>query len=866
MNQVQEKEYLAFISYKHEDIKWAEWLQNKLEYYRLPAYVKEEYPDLPEMLRPIFRDVTDLEPGNLPDKIKKALQLSRFLIVICSPRSAKSEWVDSEIKEFVAQGKGQNIIPFIIEGIAHSPTPDDECFPPTLRNLKKSDEIVGANINELSRDYAAVKVVASMLGLGIDKLWQRYLRAEEAEKQRIIEQNNKLFMAQSHYLAEKASDLVDDNNAFLGRLLALEALPTNIEEPERPYVPEAELALRKSCSNRSAVIHGHSSGCLFASFSPDGRFIVSGSADKTARIWNVSDCRQLSVLNHTESVDFACFNVNGQHIVTTSEWEKPINIWDSQTGQRLRVIEGHGDGVLSAIYTHDNKWIISASRDKTIRKWNAKTYKEELRIEVEKEGFRWAFPSPNGKFIISSGLDLAVRVWNADTGEQIKYLCSSKFESPYAIYSPDGKFIATAVGTHAIIWDANSFLKLLDIEVSEYSVNMLAFSPDGSKLATISGDKVIGIWDARVYHPIRSVRGQLIQKFQGHTMGIFSCQFSPDGKSLVTASWDKTIRIWDIDDHIVFHYDENNCAFSYAEFSPNNKLAAVVYNDNVIRLYEVNGFVQKGALIGHIDLPKFVHFSSDGKSLVSSSADNSVRVWDINKRICIKVFNFDKNLSEARFSPNDDILVISDYKHIYLYNTKNWSLLHDIEISGFLGSQFITFCPDGNKFATSLGAGIRIYDVNTGAEVKSVNVHPLDVSMLRFNANGDYLYFVSFHTLCRIDTETMTKIEKFEGHSENIRTFTFSSDQHFVATAAYDKTLRIWDVESRNHIHTCVGHTWGVSSVNFQPDGRTIITASFDGTFRKWDFPTLQTLIDELKDDLLQRPLTDEERKQYYLV
>lgn len=69
MESNQEKQWLAFISYSHTDIKWAEWLQHKLEFYKLPNYVAEEYPEKPKRLRPIFRDVTDLEVGVLPEKI-----------------------------------------------------------------------------------------------------------------------------------------------------------------------------------------------------------------------------------------------------------------------------------------------------------------------------------------------------------------------------------------------------------------------------------------------------------------------------------------------------------------------------------------------------------------------------------------------------------------------------------------------------------------------------------------------------------------------------------------------------------------------------------------------------------------------------
>ena len=112
------KEYYAFISYKREDEKWAKWLAQKLENYHLPTTLNGK--ELPKNLRPVFRDTDELSAGNLPKQIYHALSVSNNLIVICSPRSAQSEWVNKEIKDFIAikGGKSDNIYPFIIAAVS----------------------------------------------------------------------------------------------------------------------------------------------------------------------------------------------------------------------------------------------------------------------------------------------------------------------------------------------------------------------------------------------------------------------------------------------------------------------------------------------------------------------------------------------------------------------------------------------------------------------------------------------------------------------------------------------------------------------------------------------------------------------------
>ncbi|WP_308777522.1 toll/interleukin-1 receptor domain-containing protein [uncultured Bacteroides sp.] len=112
--------YYAFISYKREDEKWARWLQHKLEYYKIPLSVRKYNSSIPENVRPVFKDTTDLSGGVLEKAINEALESSKYLIVICSPRAAQSPWVCKEVQKFIDLGREEYIIPFIVDGIPNS--------------------------------------------------------------------------------------------------------------------------------------------------------------------------------------------------------------------------------------------------------------------------------------------------------------------------------------------------------------------------------------------------------------------------------------------------------------------------------------------------------------------------------------------------------------------------------------------------------------------------------------------------------------------------------------------------------------------------------------------------------------------------
>lgn len=164
--------YYAFISYRHTDQKWAKWIQHALETYRFPVAIRSTRRGLPKKIFPIFRDSTDLAGGVLQQELKARLEESEFLIVLCSPESAKSEWVEQEVRYFQTLGRGAQIVPLIIDGEPSAQDPARECFCPALRN-NPDGEMLGVSIPELGRRKAFLRVVATIMQLRYDELVRR---------------------------------------------------------------------------------------------------------------------------------------------------------------------------------------------------------------------------------------------------------------------------------------------------------------------------------------------------------------------------------------------------------------------------------------------------------------------------------------------------------------------------------------------------------------------------------------------------------------------------------------------------------------------------------------------------------------------
>ncbi|HEX8137971.1 MAG TPA: toll/interleukin-1 receptor domain-containing protein [Pyrinomonadaceae bacterium] len=196
--------YWAFISYSHSDEVWARWLHKSLETYKVPRKLVGRdtgHGPLPRRIIPIFRDREEL-PGaaDLGGKLKLALRQSRYLIVICSPKSAVSQWVNEEIKTYKALGREDRVLCLIVDGEPYaSDKPESgllECFPPAVRyrvgregslTSERTEPIAAdARKGKDGRTNSRFKLLAGILGVGYDELKQREKRRQLLQRVRLV--------------------------------------------------------------------------------------------------------------------------------------------------------------------------------------------------------------------------------------------------------------------------------------------------------------------------------------------------------------------------------------------------------------------------------------------------------------------------------------------------------------------------------------------------------------------------------------------------------------------------------------------------------------------------------------------------------
>lgn len=291
-----------------------------------------------------------------------------------------------------------------------------------------------------------------------------------------------------------------------------------------------------------ATFTGHDDFVSCAVYSPDGARVISASKDRTARIWDVKTAALILVLyGHQMPLRSAAFDNRGTRAITGAE-DWTARIWDTSSGEQLLTLKGHKGRVTSCAFSPDGARAVTSSDDGTVRVWDAATGSEIRILLMPQSGWslvRCAAFSPDGSRIITASgngvdpSDNVARIWDVSTGDQIEVL--NRHSSPVcsASFSPDGLRIVTA-SDKIRIWDATKNAEPTTLEIpSGYAA---CFSPDGSQIATLSGDKMCRIWDSATGIEIAAMEVPPSDE-------LFTVAFSPDGKYLLTTHLDKSVRI-----------------------------------------------------------------------------------------------------------------------------------------------------------------------------------------------------------------------------------------------------------------------------------------------------------------------------------
>jgi WD40 repeat protein len=219
-----------------------------------------------------------------------------------------------------------------------------------------------------------------------------------------------------------------------------------------------------------------------ASFSPDGRTVVTASIGKTARLWDGASGKELQRLSHEGMVQAASFSPDGRTILTAS-WDRTARLWDAASGKELQRFT-HGGQVYAASFSSDGRTILTISNDKTARRWEVASGKELQRFTHDGEVYA-ASLSPDGHTVVTASFDKTARLWDGASGKELQRFTH---DGPVqaASLSPDGHTVVTASEDKtARLWNISSLSVPADVDPDRLRAWVLVrtgqdFTPEGT--------------------------------------------------------------------------------------------------------------------------------------------------------------------------------------------------------------------------------------------------------------------------------------------------------------------------------------------------------------------------------------------------
>jgi WD40 repeat protein/tRNA A-37 threonylcarbamoyl transferase component Bud32 len=602
----------------------------------------------------------------------------------------------------------------------------------------------------------------------------------------------------------------------------------------------------------------------------------------------------LTLGDHTNTVRSVAYSPDGKWLASGSA-DRTIKIWDATTGQVIRTLIGHEDEVRSVAYSPDGKWLASASADGMGVVWDAATGQRLMSIKENIGSFAQVAFSPDGARLAScSAGNSGAQVWDAQTGTRV--LTLEPASQVYCLtFSPDGIRIAASVGASVKIWDAANGQTVHSLEGSS-GFTALAFSPDGKRLAATSMHRQVMVWD--------TATGEKVHKnLPGHTSQVWAVAFSPDQTRFASASLDGTVRLWDTmtGQELLCCRGHIGGVWSVA-FSPDGSRLASAGSDGTVKVWDASMHHEARLLKGHLDAVTCLAINPDGTRLASADTGGTVKVWDgatghevfpahpgHGGEIWGMAFNADGNwlasvsddgkekvdetvkvwnlktcqvillkghtdqlagTAKPPFSPRRSVAFSPDGKWLALASAdktvKVWDLSDNAALRQSVPSFILsghtawvydaTFSPDGKRLASaSRDNTVKVWDLETRRVILTHLGHTQDVLSVRFSPDGCLLASASSDTTARVwDASTGREVCILRGHAQIVRTVAFSPDGARLATGGPDQMLKIWDVATGRPILTLKGHLITVQYVAFSIDGR-LASGSYDTTVRLWD-------------------------------
>ncbi len=549
------------------------------------------------------------------------------------------------------------------------------------------------------------------------------------------------------------------------------------------------------------------------------------------------------------------------------EW---FHYWHLAQGDNVGVLRGHADVVSSLLLSPDGERLFSAGFDSTIREWSLAD-RRELR--------RWTLP---GCLIMSlaadaAGTHLAVEGGNRPMSGVLdlaagRWATNVSSASPRITFSPSGDRLVR--GARMLLFETDGVVEVTDrslrVErVLEGAGGRAWFSPDGRLLATGPWGRSVRFWTWPGLEPAGELPDVGV---------VMDLAFSPDGTRLATGTREGRLAVWDVAGRRRLEerqVHDGSIVWSVA-FSPDGIQLASGGNDQTVRLWNAGTLTEGRVFRGHGSEVWSVLWTRDGRRLISAGKDRTIRLWNASPPP--RPLELTNVAQSVVFSPDERMLAVrqrgeagvrvwdlagnrfqlelgaaeelggfsADGRSVTLLRAEGAVERRDAADGRLLeahagivpGGEFTRrlLSPDGRWLVTGHEDGaVRVIDVAQGGPPRRLDGHNQMISALELSPDGRQLLTGSLdRTACLWDLATGTRLHRLAGHRMAVGSGAFSADGRLLATGSWDDTVRLWDTGTWRDLGVLEGHANSVHDLVFAPGGRTLAVLSGAGVLKFW--------------------------------
>ncbi|MEN6638101.1 MAG: WD40 repeat domain-containing protein, partial [Smithella sp.] len=459
---------------------------------------------------------------------------------------------------------------------------------------------------------------------------------------------------------------------------------------------------------------GHTSSINTVEFSPDGKFVLSGSDDNSIKLWEAASGKLIRTFKESEDILFAAF-INGDTFFSLND-KGNICIWDIPTGRRLRefAVGEFGGSVNEQSLTYDGSVLRVIVG---LRLYTADIVRGRVISTVERP--------KTGEVQGYLGFGFGFR--NAISTDGRLMLSSVRESSSESIMKSKDKTL--------MFWEIATGRILATLPGHEDRIDVIALSSDNRYALSGSRDKTVRLWDLK--------RGRAEAVFTGHQKAVEALALSADRKYVLSGSNDNTMKLWDVDAQKEIHSFAHDCPVSFVRFLPDGRFVLSGDEKGAIRTWDISTGKEVGALKSHVSSAYAVAASSDGRYLLTGSFEGQLRFWDATRGILLRTIDAHRGgMTSVGLTPDLQQAFSAGYdRTVKLWNLRDGKLYRTFSgHSGEVSKAVVS--PDGLYLLSSSWKDhvidVRLWNIAGGAEMQ-VFKFPGFIKSIGFSADSKRL-------------------------------------------------------------------------------------------------------------------------------